>query len=111
MEALMKSDAGAKLVRATSTPGLTANILNTTVGAADSMLELFARPAGFLPHVRLHRTDGIEVFRGKREDVFDTIRPSNGLRVRCTAAADLDIGHLTNAKPRENRGVRVVGRG
>ena len=29
----MKSDAGAKLVRATGIPGLTANILNTTIGA------------------------------------------------------------------------------
>ena len=29
----MKSDAGVKLVRTTGIPGLTANILNTTIGA------------------------------------------------------------------------------
>jgi len=51
MEALMKSDAGAKLVRATNTPGLTANILNTTVGAGFSFSRhswrlLLGRPSG-----------------------------------------------------------------
>ena len=47
----MKSDAGAKLVRATNTPGLTANILNTTVGAGFSFSRhswrlLLGRPSG-----------------------------------------------------------------
>ena len=37
----MKSDAGAKLVRATSIPGLTANILNTTVGAGIFLFPAF----------------------------------------------------------------------